>query len=97
MEQNNNNNNNNKKYRLARQLPAAHTHKSYISNSSDTQNQKPEHCLNPLKPECRGMDIALDIVVKGKRLPICRKCWEPLAKSNREWGTDVSAAKGVGI
>jgi hypothetical protein len=97
MEQNNNNNNNNKKYRLARQLPAAHTHKSYISNSSDTQKQKPERCLNPWNPSCKGTDIALDIDYEGKRRHICQKCWETISESNREWRTCISAAKGVGV
>jgi hypothetical protein len=63
------------------------THKSYISNSGNTQNQKPKHCLNPFNPDCKNTDIALDIMVKGKQLPICRKCWEVLAADDREWGT----------
>jgi len=46
----------------------------------------PEMCKNPWNPECRSTDIALDITYKGKQLPICRKCWEQLAKSNAEWG-----------
>jgi hypothetical protein len=81
-----NNNNKNKKTKTSQSYQDAHTHKSYISSSSDTQNQKPEHCLNPWNPDCKNTDIALDIEVNEKRRPICRSCWEAIAGSNREWG-----------
>jgi len=86
-----NNNNNNKKYRLAMQLSAAHTHKSYISNfRAHTKKQKqtipkPEHCSNPWKPDCSNPDIALDIEHHGKRRPVCRKCWERISRSKHQW------------
>lgn len=45
-----------------------------------------ERCQSPLNPECGSRDIVVYIMFGGKRLPICRKCWEMLADSNLEWG-----------
>lgn len=52
-----------------------------------------EECRSPLNPHCRSRDIALYIVYEGKRLPICRRCWEQIAETNLEWGEGVSRAK----
>jgi hypothetical protein len=44
-----------------------------------------------MNPYCKNTDIALYIVVGGKRLPICAKCWEEIADSDLEWGEGISA------
>jgi hypothetical protein len=87
-----NNNNNNKKNRLARQLSAAHTHKSYISKlrvhtkPKNNGNPKPERCSNPWNLDCENFDIALTIVVDKKNHPICRNCWDEIGESDKVWG-----------
>lgn len=52
-----------------------------------------EACRSPLNPNCGSRDIALYIVYEGKRLPICRRCWEQIAETDLEWGEGVSRAK----
>ena len=48
---------------------------------------KIEHCRNPWNGKCRGTDIEVYIMYKGKRLPICRSCWAELAEKPVVWGT----------
>lgn len=43
-----------------------------------------EKCRNPWK-NCKHTDIILEIMYKGKALPICRSCWNKIAKSNKQW------------
>jgi len=44
-----------------------------------------ERCKNPLRKECRESDIAVYILFKGERLPICRQCWSRMADDDVEW------------
>jgi len=89
----NGNKNKNKKNIVKLGKKATRTHKcssfsgeKHTKQSEQTGQNRPKHCSNPWNPECRSTDIALDIMHKGKQLPICRKCWVPLANSDREWG-----------
>ena len=52
-----------------------------------------ERCSSPLNPNCGSGDIALYIVYGGRKLPICRRCWEQIAETDMEWGDGVSRAK----
>ena len=47
-----------------------------------------EKCASPLRPSCGSTDIALYIYFGGRRLPICRRCWEEIASSDLQWGID---------
>jgi len=47
-----------------------------------------EYCMNPWNGVCRSTDILLYIYYKGRRLPICRKCWMEIASSDAEWRYD---------
>jgi len=42
-------------------------------------------CMNPWNGECRNTDIALFIYHEGRRVPICRRCWEKIASTSIEW------------
>lgn len=44
-----------------------------------------EHCRNPWNSDCRNTEIALYIVYKGERIPLCWKCWKMIANKNIEW------------
>ena len=45
-----------------------------------------EVCLNPWKSKpCFSSDIAVYIVFKTERIPICRRCWLEIAASDIEW------------
>lgn len=44
-----------------------------------------ESCRNPWR-KCDRQDIELSIVVRGKTLPICHRCWSEIADSDSEWG-----------
>jgi len=44
-----------------------------------------ERCMNPWNGRCSNTDIALYIMFKGRRLPICRKCWREISSKNIEW------------
>jgi hypothetical protein len=50
-----------------------------------------EHCKNPWNGKCQNADIEVFILYKGVRLPICRRCWNKIAKSNIEWGEPLNA------
>jgi len=47
-----------------------------------------EVCGNPWNGECTSTNIALYIMYKGRRLPICRRCWEAISSRNIEWKYD---------
>ena len=47
-----------------------------------------ECCMNPWNGVCRSSDILLYIYYRGRRLPICRKCWMEIASSDAEWRYD---------
>jgi len=44
-----------------------------------------ERCMNPWNGKCSSRDIALYIMFKGMKLPICRKCWKDISSRNIEW------------
>jgi len=44
-----------------------------------------ERCGNPWNPECTNEDIELYILIRGRKLPICRSCWNEIADKNLEW------------
>jgi hypothetical protein len=50
--------------------------------------QDKERCMNPWNGKCNNTEIALYIMFKGKRLPICRECWEEISSKNIEWEYD---------
>lgn len=53
----------------------------------EAEQQMAESCQNPFFP-CTSSNpthIALDIVYKGERLPICEDCWTKIADSDIEW------------
>jgi hypothetical protein len=50
-----------------------------------------EHCKNPWNGKCQNTNIEVLILYKGVRLPICRCCWNKIAKSNIEWGKPLNA------
>lgn len=52
-----------------------------------------EKCRSPLNPSCGRRDIAVYIVYGGRKLPICKGCWEQIADTDLEWGEGVSEAK----
>lgn len=56
---------------------------------------EPDKCENPFrKRRCGRTDIAVYIMVKEKRIPICTRCWlgkkkdgsDGLAESDHSWG-----------
>jgi len=47
-----------------------------------------ETCSNPWNGKCTNTDIALYIMFKGIRLPICRRCWEVISSKDTEWVYD---------
>jgi len=45
-----------------------------------------ERCMNPWNgKKCSSTDIALYIMFKGRRLPICWKCWKDISSKDIEW------------
>jgi len=50
-----------------------------------------EHCRNPWNGQCRNTDIEVYIMYRGKRLPICRRCWSMLGEKPVEWGESLLA------
>lgn len=44
-----------------------------------------EQCKNPWNKECKNDNIQVYIIVKGERVPICRRCWDRLADQDVEW------------
>jgi len=55
---------------------------------SELQVWVKETCLNPWNGKCGNTDIALYIMYKGRRLPICRDCWEAISSKDIEWTYD---------
>jgi len=49
---------------------------------------QPETCRNHWKKGCKNTDIATDILYEGQILPICRKCWDEVGDSDRQWASD---------
>lgn len=45
-----------------------------------------EHCKNPWENKCKNENIKLYIIVKGEKLPICKKCWGRIADKELNWG-----------
>jgi hypothetical protein len=52
---------------------------------SDSFSLEKEKCMNPWDGECERTDIALYIMHRGRRLPICRRCWNGISAKNIEW------------
>jgi len=46
-----------------------------------------EHCMNPWNGDCRNTDIQLYIFFRQRRRPICRACWEGVAKGDYSWNS----------
>ncbi|MEM2098244.1 MAG: hypothetical protein QXU99_00650 [Candidatus Bathyarchaeia archaeon] len=44
-----------------------------------------EHCKNPWNNKCVSEDIMLYILLRGEKLPVCRRCWSELADSEVYW------------
>jgi len=44
-----------------------------------------EYCQNPWNPICESPDIELYIVYEGRTIPICKSCWQKIAKTDLEW------------
>lgn len=49
-----------------------------------------ETCRSPLRRKCGREDIAVYIVFGGRILPICRRCWKEISRSDLEWGLGIS-------
>jgi len=61
----------------------------FLRNKATPNNQNirsRETCLNPWNHGCKNTDIAVAIRVNGEVLPICFKCWNEIADSDKEWG-----------
>lgn len=56
-----------------------------VIKSLVTKHMQMEHCKNPWSEECRNHDIEVYILLKGERLPICRRCWSKIADKDVEW------------
>ncbi|MEM2939350.1 MAG: hypothetical protein QXU95_03645, partial [Candidatus Bathyarchaeia archaeon] len=41
-----------------------------------------ERCLNPWNDNCGNTDIALYIMYKGERIPICWRCWSKISRKD---------------
>jgi len=48
-----------------------------------------ERCRNPWNGKCENTDIVLYIFYEGRKLPICRFCWNKIAERDFEWGDGV--------
>ena len=55
------------------------------AKAADPAVEEGEYCMNPWNGVCRSADIVLYIYYRGRRLPICRKCWLEIASSDAEW------------
>jgi hypothetical protein len=55
---------------------------------SEPERLMKESCMNPWNGKCMDTNIALYIIYKGERLPICRKCWEAISSTDIEWMHD---------
>lgn len=45
-----------------------------------------EYCMNPWRGGCKSTNIALYLVYKGEKIPLCWKCWRKISESNINWG-----------
>ena len=55
------------------------------SLSFDNVESEMERCLNPWNGDCKSTDIAIYIMYKGNKIPLCWKCWRKISKKNLEW------------
>lgn len=47
-------------------------------------------CCNPFrKRRCGRANIAVEIMYKGEKLPICGLCWVKISKGDQEWGAEA--------
>jgi hypothetical protein len=44
-----------------------------------------ETCSNPWNGSCENTDIALYIMYRGERIPLCWECWIKISRKNIEW------------
>ncbi len=44
-----------------------------------------ERCQNPWNKKCDKNDIEVYILLKGEKVPICRRCWKEIAEKDLEW------------
>lgn len=61
----------------------------------DIPENASESCQNPWNDECAATDIVLTIYYNGRRLPICRKCWDEISESNIEWRDSFAYHKRI--
>jgi hypothetical protein len=47
------------------------------------------HVVSRRYKKCNNANIALYIMWKGERVPLCMKHWVQIAKSRREWSSDM--------
>jgi hypothetical protein len=46
-----------------------------------------EYCRNPWNPNCENSDVEVYILLKGTKIPLCRKCWLAIVEAEVEWHT----------
>ncbi|MBS7653467.1 MAG: hypothetical protein QXR06_02340 [Candidatus Bathyarchaeia archaeon] len=46
-----------------------------------------EKCSNPWNGDCKSTDIALYIMYRGERIPLCWDCWKTISRKNFDWET----------
>ncbi|MBS7607135.1 MAG: hypothetical protein QW502_00830 [Candidatus Bathyarchaeia archaeon] len=44
-----------------------------------------ERCQNPWNSECESNNIAVYIVYRGERIPLCWRCWREVSRKNVAW------------
>ncbi len=48
--------------------------------------EEAERCSNPWREEeCGGTNICVYIRYRGRKLPICRSCWDWITNNNKKW------------
>jgi len=62
--------------------------KSNRTEFPEPQSLETEVCMNPWNGKCTNTDVALYIIYKNERLPICHKCWKDISSQNIEWTYD---------
>ena len=55
------------------------------SLSLDDVKSEMERCLNPWNGGCESTDIAIYIMYKGNKIPLCWKCWRKISRKDFEW------------
>jgi len=63
-------------------------HETEEMEPSEPSRLEKERCMNPWNGRCTSTDIALYIMYKGERLPICLRCWRSISAKNIEWVYD---------